>query len=1065
MARANAFAEILPPSTSPSSSTPTKKVRYDVFINHRGPDTKKTLAASIYCALKLMGLEAFLDESELELGDSIPSEIQEAMTTSFLHIAIFSPRYAESPWCLAELSFMLKTGKKIIPVFYNVDPSDIHWICKGKGSYAKAFSEHEAKARYPSQILEDWKVALEKVSDAKGHTVKNEDDREILKIIANYVLKHSKKTTFVVAKHPVGLDKTLQDFERTVLESSENVKIVGITGMGGCGKTTLAKEYYNKMIRSFYRSSFVYDVQDAPTKNLYVKQKKMFQDLGGSKDISFDNVEEGKAILAEYLKFVQVFIILDNVDHQDQLDSLLPIKNSLTQGSVIVITSQNPGMLISWGIPCNSIYKMKDLNPEHAMELFCWHAFQQPSPIDEFEYLAKKFLSVCKGLPLSIKVLGALVHGKSREYWNGQLEKFSGSLHEDIKNILMVSFDALDEEEKEIFLDISCFFVGTTEYSAITVWEESGWSGAGSLGTLTDRCLIEVDEQNCLRMHDLLRDLGKDISKTRSPYRLWLPQQIAHIENQGEGSVLIRGIKAQTDEFYEDFVELFRESGRGIKRRRGFKILDVEKNYFTEELGTLSETLAWLRWAKFPHRALPSWISLKKLRVLELLEASKLEEPWSETADPPVQLRVLNIIHAGNFLRFPRSIGFLQHLKEISFDSEGAPIEGLPEEFCRLQSLERLKLIGCDKMKSLPSKFGDLTNLRILELRECSGLIFPSETLALLTSLYFLYIDRCAGPTELIFQPGCSSSFLRSLEKLVLYHCGLSRLSISPQCCPTLDLLYLSENNDLVEIDSLPTSVKTVNVVGCSNLQSISLNCGLVRLVYMHIRNCGELRKIQGLENCSSLETLMVHTWGNEPVIQGLKDMESLRRVNITAACHISAFEPCLQTLSREKWPSEFAICAMAAPGVEAIVRSFSFPGLTLVDSFNRQKMNWYSSYSWYWEYVFLQERSTNAAAMICVVINSPLDDITLELFSVEQNSPSTTYLKEGKWVCVGVFTPSSLAGRENAFSLWENKYDRLEDDLVEMGILAMGEENRVVDAFHELVQHLGKVGDICEAQ
>ncbi|GLJ33494.1 hypothetical protein SUGI_0673770 [Cryptomeria japonica] len=81
--RDNAFEEIAPPSTSAS-----KKLPFDVFINHRGPDTKHTLASSIYSTLHGMGLQVFLDKEVLELGDSIPSEIEEAMRTSFLHIAI-----------------------------------------------------------------------------------------------------------------------------------------------------------------------------------------------------------------------------------------------------------------------------------------------------------------------------------------------------------------------------------------------------------------------------------------------------------------------------------------------------------------------------------------------------------------------------------------------------------------------------------------------------------------------------------------------------------------------------------------------------------------------------------------------------------------------------------------------------------------------------------------------------------------------------------------------------------------------------------------------------------------
>ncbi|GLJ11596.1 hypothetical protein SUGI_0172300 [Cryptomeria japonica] len=169
MATPNAFAEIMPPSAS--SSTPTKAVRYDVFINHRGPDTKQNLAASIYGALKPLGIEVFLDELELQLGDCIPSELQYAINTSFLHIAILSPRYAESPWCLEELRLMLRTGKTIIPVFYGVDPGHLRRM---KGPIAQAFSKLETQARYTPRKLEDWKMALQEVSKFKGHIVEEE---------------------------------------------------------------------------------------------------------------------------------------------------------------------------------------------------------------------------------------------------------------------------------------------------------------------------------------------------------------------------------------------------------------------------------------------------------------------------------------------------------------------------------------------------------------------------------------------------------------------------------------------------------------------------------------------------------------------------------------------------------------------------------------------------------------------------------------------------------------------------------------------------------------------------
>ncbi|XP_059063965.1 disease resistance protein RPV1-like isoform X2 [Cryptomeria japonica] len=1043
----NAFEEVVPPSAS--SSKPGKRVPCDVFINHRGPDTKHTLATSLYHALKSMGLEVFLDQPELELGDFIPSEIQDAMTTSFLHIAILSPKYADSPWCLAELSFMLKSGNTIIPVFYEVDPGAIRWTAQEKGVYTDAFAKHKENGRYSAEKLENWKVALQNVTYLTGYIVKDNDDEgkeKLLKAIKDYIHKHSQKIPLVVANFPVGLDEILQDFERNAFDSSENIKIVGIVGMGGCGKTTLAKEYYNKTRLSIYKCSFIHNVRDGSKRDLYNKQKKMLQDLGFNDAGKVDNVEIGKAILAKRLKSIQVFIILDDVEHQDQLESLLPVKDSLGQGSVIIVTSRESGVLTSWGI--SSIYKMKELNREHAMKLFCWYAFRQPYPINGFENLVQNFLKVCKGLPLSLKVLGGLVHGMSEDYWNSQLNKVSRILPEDIKSILKVSFDALDKEEKDVFLDISCFFIGIEEQSAVTVWDGSGWSGQHSLVRLKNKCLVELDEWNCITMHDHLRDMGKEIALEReidkSPYRLWSPEQIRDIEIEGQDGVLnrgIRGIRAETDEFYEECMNLVEvATGSGKRFKRQLEILFVHNNYFTGELATLSAGLVWLRWVNFPHSALQLWLPLKKLRILELENAEKLEELWSETADPPVQLRELIISDAKRFQRFPSSIGRLLHLKKISLGWI-REIVGLPEEFCQLQSLEHLDICGCHKLQLLPSRFGDLKNLRHLDLRGAGLMMLPAsfrqlinlqyicllfcleltlhpdilenmtkleamlvsgcelqelpaqiinqqslktlnvgsrslmelpngighlsklealtigssslkslppsignlsslirleicsekleslpETLTQLTSLHSLHIRGCPL-RELDILSGCSSSSLYSLKFLNVEESLVSRISISEQCCPSLESLSLRDNRHLVEIDSLPTSVKTIELITCEKLKSISSVSSLVNLEKLVLRKCGEelqgfpnfeelvslkkfeiteaaeqMKIIEGLEYCRSLETLILHAWWKVPVITSLENMESLRSVELLAWNDISTLEHCLQTIKRVMW-------------------------------------------------------------------------------------------------------------------------------------------------------------------
>jgi hypothetical protein len=84
--------------------------------------------------------------------------------------------------------------------------------------------------------------------------------------------------------------------------------------------------------------------------------------------------------------------------------------------------------------------------------------------------------------------------------------------HEDIKSKLQISYDALDMEEKMMFVDVACLFIGYPEKTTKQIWNAWGWSGEQGLQTLRHKCLVEVDWTETLRMHDLLRDLGRDIA-------------------------------------------------------------------------------------------------------------------------------------------------------------------------------------------------------------------------------------------------------------------------------------------------------------------------------------------------------------------------------------------------------------------------------------------------------------------------------------------------------------------------------------------------------------------------
>lgn len=154
---------------------------YDVFINHRGPDVKKTLASYLYYCLVARGLRVFLDIEEMQEGESLTSQIEGAIRTAFIHIAIFSPTYAESSWCLDELVQMLESGSKIIPIFHTVKPSE---LTSENGKYAQQLrqleekTDQEGKPRYDPATIRKWKTALSEVDKSTEFDLEHYDSDE-----------------------------------------------------------------------------------------------------------------------------------------------------------------------------------------------------------------------------------------------------------------------------------------------------------------------------------------------------------------------------------------------------------------------------------------------------------------------------------------------------------------------------------------------------------------------------------------------------------------------------------------------------------------------------------------------------------------------------------------------------------------------------------------------------------------------------------------------------------------------------------------------------------------------
>ncbi|TKY68711.1 Disease resistance protein TAO1 [Spatholobus suberectus] len=135
---------------------------YDVFINFRGEDTRRNFVSHLHYALSKAGVNTFLDEENLLKGMQL-EELLRAIEGSQIAIVVFSKTYTESTWCLDELEKISKChgtcGQKVVPVFYDIDPSVVR---HQKGDFGKALKAAAEKI----YLGEDLEHALSRLSSA-----------------------------------------------------------------------------------------------------------------------------------------------------------------------------------------------------------------------------------------------------------------------------------------------------------------------------------------------------------------------------------------------------------------------------------------------------------------------------------------------------------------------------------------------------------------------------------------------------------------------------------------------------------------------------------------------------------------------------------------------------------------------------------------------------------------------------------------------------------------------------------------------------------------------------------
>ncbi|KAL4585957.1 hypothetical protein LXL04_010585 [Taraxacum kok-saghyz] len=648
---------------SSSKSSIRENFKYHVFLSFRGEDTRKTFVDHLYASLKRLGIQAFRDNEELEKGKRI-DELFDAIEESRFFIIVFSKNYASSSWCLKELSKIMECqdGKKRIayPLFHNVDPSDIRRQSRPVG---RAIAKHKAD----KQIIKIWKKALEDAGNLVGWDLKkiaNGHEAEAVDQIVKEISVKLRSVHLSKDENLVGMESRMQNLELSLgIGLDDEVRMIGIKGMGGIGKTTLARAIFHKISSQFIGKSFVDNVREASKewRGLMSLQKQVLRDVLGDDNVS--SVQDAISMMKDRMPSKKVLLVLDDVDHKDQLEVLAGAW--FKDGSRIIITTRNEQVLKAHRV--NWIHDINFFSDEEAFSLFNKYAFNTHIPIKGYGDLSLKVVKYARGLPLTLKVLGSFLLGKEKAAWEDTLNRLETIPEKETLDILEISYDGLEDDHKQIFLDVACFMRGMRKMDAIRMLESCGFHAIIGLMILEERSLITISNGE-LGMHDSIQELGRNIVRRSHPHdpnkhsRLWISKEIKEL-------------------FSDDTVCMKFTALKGLGKLKNLRLLQIFGRH--DEMTIFVTTGCW---------SLPQTFRAKNLVGLEL-PGSRITKLW-ESGEREVLMKL-------RFLDFKDS-------KLRTLDLGMTP------------NLERLDLEGCHDLTEIHAPTGCLKRLLYINLVGCS---------------------------------------------------------------------------------------------------------------------------------------------------------------------------------------------------------------------------------------------------------------------------------------------------------------------------------------------------------
>ncbi|KAL3746381.1 hypothetical protein ACJRO7_015353 [Eucalyptus globulus] len=670
----------------------------------------------------------------------------------------------------------------------------------------------------------------------------------------------------------VGIDdRAKQMTDLLEMEVNDGVRIIGIYGTDGIGKTTLAKTIYDNISSCFDSCSFLAEVDETTqnSRGIQFLQAKLTSDILGRdcEDPSFDETIE---IFLDIFREMKVLIVVDDVDKQSHLHAIVGDQlHWFGPGSRIIVTSQNKEILKEYDREKARTYTVGALDDGQVFELFCKHAFGMQSSIPDYDRLANRIVKATEKLPLAVEVVGSFLRGKSIQEW----EKMEKSMKQfmrsqkttvGLEEILDICYKELDQQQNDMFLDIACFISGVDARIASYMWPNCYASSGCVLMPLA-----KIGENNELQMHRLLRCLGKRI-----------------LNREGSGDPIDR-------KFYiQDIVPkaISREKGMenvqalcfdftagDFQSMPDIRFLKLDNAKVSGNFEGAFASLRWLCWQRCPLDFSAENFLLTELVILDL-SWSKITEEWGGWSEIKMKkLKVLNLTGCSDLLFTPDfsgyeyleililercshlvkldpSIGNLKHLVylNLKFCSQ---LNWLPAELGCATALKELFIDGTS-VRQIPISIGNLKQLEILSGLNCFPLTHLPSSICYLTAL-----------SELSLKGAKISKLPSSLGKLQ----KLRRLSLRDCRCLKKLPYSIGEIGSLEELDISATSVSELrdSIRNLKSLKVLRMDSSFIRAFPGEIGNLTKLEELHA-SWCRSLKGAIPSD------IEGLHSLRSL---------------------------------------------------------------------------------------------------------------------------------------------------------------------------------------------